>query len=122
MTRSIQKIVTPGGETLVVVPLAEYEALVDAADVAAADRIMAEVAEGRDELVPEAIVDRLLNGENRIRVWREHRGLSAAELAAQVGISPAYLSELESGKKAGGIATLRRLADALRIDLDDLVA
>jgi transcriptional regulator with XRE-family HTH domain len=32
-----------------------------------------------------------------------------------------YLSELESGKKAGSIETLRRIAEALRLDIDDLL-
>jgi predicted transcriptional regulator len=122
MSSAVQKIITPGGETLVVVPLAEYEALLDAADVAAAERIVADIAAGREELIPAAIVDRFLDGENPIRVWREYRGLSATDLAAKVEISAGYLSELETGKKAGGIDTLRRLAAALNLDIDDLVS
>ncbi len=121
MTKALQKIVTPGGETLVVMSEAEYEALLDATDIADAKRVLAEIAAGRQEWVPAAIVDRLLDGENRVRVWREHRGLSAAELAVKADISAAYLSELETGKKAGGIETLRKLARALNVDIDDLV-
>ena len=75
-----------------------------------------------DEFVPESLVDRLLGGENRIRVWREYRGLSATALAAKAAISAAYLSELETGKKAGGIETFRKLANVLNLDIDDLVA
>src|SRR5262245_58740030 len=118
MTSSPQKFVTPGGETLVVMSLADYEALIDAADIADANRVLAEIEAGRQEWVPAEIVDRLLDGENRIRVWREHRGLSAADLATMAGISSAYLSELESGKKRGGLASLRKIATALKIDLD----
>ena len=118
----IQKITTPKGETLVVLPLAEYEALLDSADITAANKVMADVQGGRDEFVPEGIVDRLLSGENHIRVWREYRGLTAAELAARAKIRAAYLSELEAGKKAGGRETLRKLATALGLDIDDLVA
>ncbi len=121
MTSALQKIVTPGGETLIVLPEAEYEALLDAADIAAADKIMADIRSGKSELIPGKIVDRLLDGENRIRVWREHRGLSATELAAKAEISGAYLSELETGKKTGTVDTLRKLATALNVDLDDLV-
>lgn len=119
---SPQKIVTPSGETMVVLPLSEYEALLDAIDVAAANRVVANVAAGRDEFVPEALVDRLLGGENRIRVWREHRALTASELASRAGISAAYLSELEAGKKSGSVDALRKLATALNLDIDDLVA
>ena len=121
MTSAAQKIVTPAGEALVIVPLAEYEALLDAADIASADRIQARVAAGLDEVVPASLVNRIIDGENTILVWREYRGLTAADLAAEAGISAPYLSELESGKKRGGIATLRKLATALSIDLDDLV-
>jgi len=122
MTSAVQKIVTPGGETMVVVPEADYEALLNAADIADANRVLAEIAAGRQEWVPSEIVDRLLDGENRVRVWREYRGLTAADLAAKAGISPAYLSELETGKKTGTVETLRKLADVLKLDIDDLVA
>ena len=121
MTSAAQKIVTPGGETLILVPLAEYEALIDAADIAAADRIRADVAAGRDEVVPGSLVNRLIDGENAIRVWREYRGLTAAHLAAKAEISPAYLSELETGKKTGTVETLRKIANVLKLDIDDLV-
>lgn len=117
----IQKIVTPGGETMVVMPLSEYEALVDAADIAGADRVLADVQAGRDEFVPSSIVDRLLNGENPIRVWREFRGLSGATLAEQAAISAAYLSELETSKKEGSVAVLSRIAAALSLTVDDLI-
>lgn len=117
----MQKILTPNGETLVVLPLAEYDALLDAADIATADKVRADVAQGRDELVPAAIARRLLDGENAVRVWREHRGMTASALARQAGISAGYLSELEHGKKPGSVATLSGLAKALAVDIDDLL-
>ena len=120
MRTAMQTIITPGGETLVVLPLADYEALVDAADVAAADRIRADIAAGRDELVPEDVVAALVAGENPVRVWRRHRGLSAKALAEQAGISAAYLSEIEAGKKEGSLASLKAIAGALGVDLDDI--
>jgi len=122
MTSALQKITTPSGETLVVVPLAEYEALLDAADIAAANKIKADVAAGLDEVVPASLVYRILDGESSVRVWREYRGLSASELAARAGISAAYLSEIEARKKTGALSTLKKLARALEIDLDDLVS
>jgi len=121
MTSTLQKIVTPNGETLVVMSEAEYEALLDEADIAHANWTLAEIEAGRQEWVPGEIVDRLLDGENRIRVWRDHRGLSATELAAKAEISAAYLSELETGKKTGTVETLRKLANVLKLDIDDLV-
>jgi predicted transcriptional regulator len=101
--------------------MAADETLLDAADIAAADRVLADIAAGRDEMIPGDIANRLLDGENPIRVWREHRGLSARELSGKTAISAAYLSELETGKKPGGIATLARIAGALRLTIDDLL-
>jgi DNA-binding Xre family transcriptional regulator len=73
------------------------------------------------ENVPMALVRRLSEGEHPVRVWREHRDMQAQDLARQAGISPALLSEIENGKKEGSIRTLAALAQALRVDLDDLV-
>lgn len=117
----MQKITTPKGETLVVLPLEEYERLVDASDIAAANKVRADIAAGRDEMVPVDIANRILAGDNPIRVWREHRNLSGRELASKTGLSPAYISEIESGKKEGSIAAAKRIAEALNVDLDDIV-
>lgn len=117
----MQKITTPKGETLVVLPLEEYERLVDDADIALADGVRRNVAEGLDEMIPADIVNRLLDSESPVRVWRDHRKLSAQALAERAGISAAYLSEIERGHKEGSVAVLKRLAEALSVDLDDLV-
>jgi ribosome-binding protein aMBF1 (putative translation factor) len=118
---TMQTITTPNGETLVVLPLDEYERLIDQADIAAADKIKANIAAGRDELVPADVVNRILGGENPVRVWRTHRGIAAAGLAAAAGLSAPYISEIESGKKEGSISAMKKIADALGVDLDDLV-
>ncbi len=74
-----------------------------------------------EESFPAEVVDRMLAGENLVRVFREYRGMTLAELAREAGISPAYLSEIETGKKPGSVAALKKLATALSLDLDDLV-
>lgn len=115
---------TPGGEELVVLPRAEYDRLVaDAemlADVAAHDAATKAVAEGREELVPAALADAMLAGENPVRAWRQYRGLTIARLAEVAGLSAAYLSQIETGTRAGTVETLGRIAFALAVDLDDL--
>ena len=91
-----QVIVTPNGERLVVLPEAEYQILVepaeDAADLEAIRRFDIALAAGDEELIPSEIVDRLLNGENKVRVWREFRGLTQEETAVRAGISAARLA------------------------------
>ena len=117
----MQTITTPGGEKLVVLSLAEYEKLVDRADVAKAKKVKADIAAGRDELVPAEIVNRILDGENKVRVWRAYRGMSARDLAAATELSAPYISEIESGKKDGSVSAMKKIAEALKVDLDDLV-
>ena len=72
------------------------------------------------EFVPGEVVDRLLRGDNPIRVWREHRGLSLRELARRAEVSAQLVSEIERGQKEGSLRTLRSIARSLSVDLDDL--
>lgn len=58
---------------------------------------------------------------SRIRVWREHRGMTAKVLAEEAGIAQPFLSQIETGKREGTVDTLRSLADALGVTIDDLV-
>jgi DNA-binding XRE family transcriptional regulator len=72
------------------------------------------------ERVPIELVDRLLAGDSPVKVWREYRGLSQRALAARTGLNFAYLSQIETGARKGTMATMKKLAEALGIDLDDL--
>jgi len=74
-----------------------------------------------EESFPDAVVERLVAGENPIRVFREHRGLSIRKLAEAAGISAGYLSDIETGKRTGTTATIKALAEVLAVDLDMLV-
>ena len=117
-------IKTPSGDRMAVIPLADYERLVmaaeDAADVRAYDRMKRRLATGEEELVPAEFANRILDGENKIRVWRELRGMTAAVLARKAGIARPYLTQLETGKRDGTVGTLRQIADALGVSIDDL--
>jgi DNA-binding XRE family transcriptional regulator len=119
------KFTTPSGDDMVIVPAAEYARLVEAAemaeDVAALDEFERKRAGGEEELVPAAVVDRLLAGENPLRVWREHRGLSGEVLASRAGITQAYLSQIETGKRDGSIPTMKKVAEALGLTIDELI-
>jgi len=117
----MQTVTTPDGGTMVLLPLEEYEALVDAADLAAANAIKRRIDTGEDETVPEAVVRQLIGDGNPVRVWREYRGLSAAEMARRAGLSRAYVHQVETGKRSLSVAALKRVAGVLNVDLDDLV-
>jgi DNA-binding XRE family transcriptional regulator len=121
----VQTITTPSGERLVVITEANYKRLVeaaeDAADLAEVSKFQRRLAAGEEELVPADVVERLLSGENRIRVWREHRGMSATALAEKANIAQPFLSQLETGKREGTVETLRKSAASLSLTIDDLV-
>ncbi|MEO8668037.1 MAG: helix-turn-helix transcriptional regulator [Bauldia sp.] len=122
----VQIILTPSGERLAILPAEDYEALVaeaprseDAADLARIDEILAKRGK-RGAPLPALGMKRLLAGENPVSVWREARGMSQAELAAKAGFGPSHINMIENGKRVGTVATLKRIARALEVDLDDL--
>jgi len=71
--------------------------------------------------LPVDMVKRILAGESPVRIWRERRGLKATELAQASGLTSAYISEIENGKKPGSIDAFRKLARALGVTVDDLL-
>lgn len=97
------------------------EAAEDLADLQAYDRAMADLASGKEEMIPAEFVNRLVDGESPVRVFRDWRGLTQAALSSASGVNRVYIAEIEGGKKPGSAATLKKLADALGVDLDDLV-
>jgi len=58
----------------------------------------------------------------RVRSHRARRGMTRRALAENSGVSERYLAELENGKGNISILRLRRIAFALNIPVEDLVA
>jgi DNA-binding XRE family transcriptional regulator len=93
----------------------------DAADIAAAEAFRRRLAAGEEELIPSEMVMRMVAGESPVRVWREHRGLTMAALAERARIAQPYLSQIETGKRDGTAQTMKKLAEALDVTVDDLI-
>jgi len=116
---------TPAGE-VAIIPRAEYERLMVLSNEAEEDvgtaRLVAQAKRDKGVRLPLAVVQQLANGENPIRVLRQFRGMTQAELATAkaVQITQNYLSDLETGKRKGPIALHRKLAKALDVPLDFL--
>ena len=122
---SKQIITTPQGERLVVLPESEFDALIDAVedktDQIAIEQWRQARSEGRTDDLPLEVMKKLVDPEqSRIRVWREHRGLTGAQLAKAAGLSAAYVSQIETGQRDPGLKALKSIAAALKLDLDDL--
>lgn len=90
----------------------------DAMDAA----VIQQALEDRDqELVPFELVKRISSGEHPVRVWREYRGMEAAELSTVAGVAASYLSDIENGRKPSSVKSMKRVANALGVGVDDLI-
>jgi DNA-binding XRE family transcriptional regulator len=123
----VQFIKTKDGEELAVLPKAEYEHLLaltqseDAGTARIVRRARAAVGSGQEVILPKPVVDRLAAGENPIRVLREWREMTQAELVVSVGITQGYLSDLETGKRKGPVALHQKIARALGVPIELLL-
>jgi hypothetical protein len=119
---------TARGE-VAILPRKEYEKL--AAKAAEADedagtarlvaRARADFAAG-GPLLPKYVVDRLAKGENPVRVLREWRDVTQLYLSFKANLSQGYISDVETGRRTGTAAALRRIAVVLEVPLDLLVS
>lgn len=57
----------------------------------------------------------------KIQNFRKKQNLSQIELSVEVGIDRSYLSEIENGKTNPTISILYAIADALKIEITDLL-
>jgi hypothetical protein len=120
-----QIIRTPSGEELVVLPRAEYEALLervdhdaeDADDVAIYDARKAELAEG-GIVLPLEVSAALLRGESRLKAIRNWRRETQLHLSFKTRLGQGYLSDLENGRRTGTPETLAKLAQALEVPVE----
>jgi DNA-binding XRE family transcriptional regulator len=119
---------SPKGE-MAILPRGDYEALVarlnekieDAGTMRLVAGGLAALAEGREVLLPLAVSRRIAAGENAVKVLREFRQKSQAELALQVGIGQSYLSTIESGARKGPMELHAKIARALGVPLELLI-
>ena len=115
---------TDKGE-VAILPRKDYEALAAKAREADEDvgtarlvaRARREIAAGVP-LVPKDVVDRIAGGENALRVVRQWRGKTQLSIAHKTGIGQGYISDLESGRRKGTTAALKKIAGALKVPLD----
>lgn len=118
---SIQFIEQNGQRQYAVVPIDIYTNLLEKAEMQEDIAAFLQAKADDDELIPSEVVDRILDGENKIKVWREYRGLTQTELAERCGLKQATIAQMEGGKRTGSVAALKAIAAALALDLDDLV-
>jgi DNA-binding XRE family transcriptional regulator len=107
----------------VILRRADYDELIrrieDLEDRGTVERVKKEKSR---RYVPVEVVRRLISGEeSKVKVWREYRGLTLRALAEKAQIAPAYLSEIETGKKPGSVKAMAALARALDVQIEALI-
>ena len=124
MDRNFERL-TKDGQTFVLVPEEVYEDLQEDAEMLADIQAYDAAKSRNEEIFPAELGVKLSDasraGKSLVPVWREYREMTQTALAEASGVNRVYLSEIENGKKPGSVEALKRIADALRIGLDDLV-
>lgn len=112
-----------GGQKMVILTAAEFERLSEVAehydDICAAVKA-AERREAGEEYLPAEMVERMIAGESALRLWRKHRKMTQGELGAIVGHNDSWVAKMENGKAQGKPSDWRKLAEALRVELEDI--
>ena len=106
------QIITQNGKpAFAVVPWDEYQRLlrnqVDADD--------------SDIWFPNDVVKANIRGDTLVKAWREYFGLTQEELADRAGIKQPSLARLERGDSTPRKSTLKKLADAMDISVEQLI-
>ncbi len=121
---TVQYIEKDGRREYAIIPIDEYERLVAAAEMAddllTYDHIKSKVDDEDSETLPSQVVNRLLDGENPIRIWREFRELTQQQLAERTKITEADLQQYESGSQEIDAQLLSRIANELQVRVDDI--
>jgi len=122
---SVQIIEKNGKPEWAVIPFSEYkklqEALEDSEDIKDIEESVLAIQEGKEMTVPGEVTFAILDGVSPIRAWRKHKQIKMNELAKKVGISSAYLSQIENSKRNPTIDTLKAIAKKLNIDIEMLI-
>jgi DNA-binding XRE family transcriptional regulator len=134
------KIVTRNGKPAeVILSYADWEKIVamlddeDTHDIAAIDVVRREDDEFAVELaaqrgmpvettIPLEVVKAKLDGVHPLKAWREFRGMTQLQLSSNAGVGRDLIAQIETRKKRGGVGTLDRLARALGVPIEALIA
>ena len=109
------------GRRLAFLPAEQYDDLLDRIEAAEDEEIVRRHMAHPEPTIPGEVLYSIMEGENPVRAWRKHRGLTLTALAAEVSIATAFLSQIERGKRDMSVSTLRKLGRALDADIEFLL-
>ena len=118
---SVQFLEHNGIKQFAILPVDEYMYLIEKAEMLDDIKAFDDAININDELIPSEVAEKLINGENKIKVWREYRQLSQIELANRSEIPEASIAKLETGMLNASAIQLEKIAEILNLEQDDLV-
>lgn len=120
---NVQLIEKDGHPVFAVIPYDEYQELLSKTRVnqeyPELDKVMAAVDAG-EETFPLEFVEKLIETDSKLREWRKYRRMTQIELAETATLSQSAIASIESGKRIPHMDTAKKLAHALKCDIDDL--
>jgi transcriptional regulator with XRE-family HTH domain len=81
----------------------------------------AALARGETELLTSDEVKALLEAPTPLAFWRRKRKMRQGQLAEASGFAQGYISDIENGRRRGGIKFYRRLVPILGVPLESLL-
>ena len=82
-----------------------------------------EAEKARASGIPQVIVEaHLLRNVSLVKAWREHLGITQEELAARLDVSQAAVAKYERSGARLRIVTLKKIASAMSLNLEQLHA
>lgn len=107
------------GKKAVVISLESYEAIREELEELEDIKSYINNKDHREETLPFELVQELIKSdESKVRIIRKYRNLSVVALASMADITEGYLSQIEHGKRKGTVDIYKRLAKALKIDIE----
>ena len=62
-----------------------------------------------------------MNIGSKLKQFRKEKALTLDQISQMTGVAKATLSRIENGKVGGNFTTLKKIADALHVSLDELM-
>ncbi len=96
------------GKPYVLVPLHDYREMSN---------------QNENTALPDDVLNKITAREHHpIKIVRNYRNMTQAELAKKAGLSRPYLTEIETGKKDGSLRAMKAIAEALNVTVGTLTA
>jgi DNA-binding XRE family transcriptional regulator len=120
------KTIEENGARYVLVPESDYqrylEALEDLEDIRAADKAKREIAKNGWKGIRMEFLRPALDGKiSYLQAFRMDRELTQQQLAEASGVDRSTITRLEAGTRTGTIEQWKKLAEALRTDIESLL-